>query len=118
MSKKMHVLLQIFIFLLPAVLATCLWQVNEYIQSPLEEFVCYRCGLSGIFLMVVLDTVFDNMSIAASVTITLYLLVLLKLSYIFYRSTSKGLVRFCIWNALVGVWGILSGGFWMTMAMQ
>ena len=107
--KKSSLLTQAAIFFLPALTATLLLQINPY-TSPIEAFLFYRCGLSGIFLAGWLSESFSiSESQDSAITVLFYSAIFFFLYLSFYKNSKKQMRIFCCINIALSVWGIVSG---------
>ena len=116
--NKSSFLTQAAIFLLPALIATILFQVNPNVTAPIEEFMCYRCGLLGILWVVYLSrSLLISESQASLITVLLYFAIFLSLYLSLFRNSKRQRQIFHYVNIALSTWGVIAGSFYLFAAM-
>lgn len=106
-------LIQTLIFIAPALISTLLFNIEEKIPL-IQEFTAYRCGISGIALLVSFSrsmSISENM--AAILVFFIYFLIFLFFYATLFNNKRKTTLVFTCINIMLAVWGILSGAFVM-----
>ena len=113
-----YFLIQTLIFIAPALISTLLFNIEENFP-PIQEFTAYRCGISGIVLLVTFSSYMSiSEDLAAILVFFIYCLIFLVFYVLFFYSISsnnkkKTKLIFTWINTTLAVWGILSGAFAM-----
>ena len=113
---KNSFLIQTFIFIAPALISTLLFNIEEDFTL-IQEFTAYRCGISGILLLVTFsESMSISENIAAILVFLFYFFIFLFLYVTLFNNKRKTKLIFTCTNIAIAVWGILSGAWSMFVS--
>ena len=118
MTLIRHITIQILIYLLPAALATLLFQINPYFESAFEEFVWYRIGLSGLVATNSLKVFIASEGLRYSIILAIWFFIWIAALTAAYNGTRKRTIIVSSINLLVALFSLFIGSLLLFGAMQ
>jgi hypothetical protein len=112
-----HLITQYLIILFPPAIAAFILDINHYISN-IEEFVGYSAGITGLIFLGILSSFLHNEVILSLIFLVIKIFALYPLFVFMYIKLKRARWLPVLISALLSLWGVVFGAFWMVAAMQ